>query len=61
MAKNQNLHDAMAAKNDEFYTRREDIDNELRHYKHYFKDKIVLVTIRTKVIFLNILLQTLII
>ncbi|MBQ7873481.1 MAG: adenine-specific methyltransferase EcoRI family protein [Clostridia bacterium] len=42
MAKNQNLHDAMAAKNDEFYTRREDIDNELRHYKHYFKDKIVL-------------------
>lgn len=32
----------MAAKNDEFYTRREDIDNELRHYKHYFKDKIVL-------------------
>ena len=42
MAKNQNLHDAMAAKNDEFYTRREDIDNELKHYKHYFKNKIVL-------------------
>ena len=42
MAKNESLHAAMAAKNDEFYTRREDIDNELKHYKHYFKDKIVL-------------------
>jgi hypothetical protein len=42
MAKNKNLHAAMVAKNDEFYTRREDIDNELKHYKDYFKDTIVL-------------------
>ena len=32
MAKNANLSAAKAAKNDEFYTRREDIENELAHY-----------------------------
>ena len=39
---NSNLHAAKAAKNDEFYTRLEDIENELRHYKQHFKGKTVL-------------------
>lgn len=43
MAKNRgsNLHSAKRAKNDEFYTRLSDIENELKHYKHHFKDKVV--------------------
>lgn len=41
MAKNNNLHAAKAAKNDEFYTRIEDIEVELKNYKDYFKDKTV--------------------
>ena len=32
---------AKAAKKDEFYTQLEDIENELKHYKAHFKDKIV--------------------
>ena len=36
-----NLHKAKNNKNDEFYTQLKDIENELKHYKHYFKDKIV--------------------
>lgn len=40
--KNKNLNAAAKAKKDEFYTRLEDIENELRHYKKFFKDKIVL-------------------
>jgi hypothetical protein len=39
--KNSNLHAAKAAKNDEFYTRLEDIENELKHYKGFFNGKIV--------------------
>lgn len=39
---NSNLHAAKAAKNDEFYTRLEDIENELRHYRHHFKGKTIL-------------------
>lgn len=39
--KNGNLHNAKAAKNDEFYTRLEDIEKELRHYKNQFKNKVV--------------------
>lgn len=39
---NSNLHAAKAAKNDEFYTRLEDIENELRYYKQHFKGKTVL-------------------
>lgn len=39
---NGNLHAAKKAKNDEFYTRLEDIENELRHYKQHFKGKTVL-------------------
>lgn len=40
-SKNTNLHQAKSAKNDEFYTKLEDIENELKHYKEHFKDKIV--------------------
>jgi hypothetical protein len=42
MAKNKQLGDARIAKKDEFYTRLEDIENELRHYKRHFKNKTVL-------------------
>ena len=39
---NKNLNQAKNAKKDEFYTQLADIENELRHYKEHFKDKIVL-------------------
>ena len=39
--KNRNFHAAKAAKNDEFYTREEDIENELRWYRPFFKNKVV--------------------
>lgn len=39
--KNTNLQAAKKAKNDNFYTRMEDIIEELQHYTHHFKDKIV--------------------
>ena len=42
MAKNDNLHKAKDAKNDEFYTRIEDVAEELRHYKKHFAGKDVL-------------------
>ncbi|MCY4300412.1 MAG: adenosine deaminase [Aestuariivita sp.] len=35
------LGDAKKAKNDEFYTQLSDIENELRHYKEHFKNKVV--------------------
>ena len=38
---NKSLHAAKDAKNDEFYTRIEDINEELNHYEDKFKDKIV--------------------
>ena len=38
---NKNLHQAKNNKKDEFYTQLSDIANELRHYKHHFKDKVV--------------------
>lgn len=38
---NSNLQSAKKAKNDEFYTRREDIENELSHYSEHFKGKVV--------------------
>ena len=34
---NSNLHKARKAKNDEFYTRYEDIENECQHYIEHFK------------------------
>ena len=42
MAKNNNLHAAKTAKNDEFYTQLVDIENELQHYQDFFKDKVVM-------------------
>ena len=41
MAGNKNLHTANKAKKDEFYTQLEDIEQELKHYRQHFKDKIV--------------------
>lgn len=41
MAGNKNLNKAARAKNDEFYTQLTDIENELRHYKDHFQDKII--------------------
>ena len=38
---NKNLKEAKKNKNDEFYTQLSDIENELKHYKNFFKDKIV--------------------
>lgn len=40
--KNLKLTRARKAKNDEFYTRLCDVENELGHYREHFKDKIVL-------------------
>lgn len=40
--KNLKLTRARKAKNDEFYTRLCDVENELRHYSEHFKDKVVL-------------------
>ena len=41
MSNNTNLRNAKKAKNDEFYTRIEDIENELKYYMDFFKDKVV--------------------
>ncbi|MBR0443726.1 MAG: modification methylase, partial [Clostridia bacterium] len=41
-ANNSLLNKANKAKKDEFYTQLADIENELRHYKAFFKDKVVL-------------------
>ena len=41
MGLNDNLNKARVIKNDEFYTQLPDIENELKHYKEHFKDKIV--------------------
>ena len=41
MSDNKNLTAAKRTKNDEFYTRLEDIEKELTNYKEYFKDKII--------------------
>ena len=38
---NTNLHQAKRNKKDEFYTQLIDIENELKHYKDRFKDKVV--------------------
>ena len=38
---NKNLHQAKNAKKDEFYTQLPDIENELKHYRHHFKNKVV--------------------
>ena len=41
MADNKTLRKAKMQKKDEFYTQLSDIENELRHYKAHFKDKVV--------------------
>lgn len=41
MSKNKNLIEAKKAKNDEFYTRYEDIEKEVVHYKDQLKGRIV--------------------
>ena len=41
MPKNNNLHTAKTAKNDEFYTQYTDIEKEMRYYKDFFKGKVV--------------------
>lgn len=41
MAKSDNLRIARANKQDEFYTQLSDIENELKHYKEYFKNKTI--------------------
>ena len=38
---NNNMHAAKKAKNDEFYTQLSDIENEVKHYKDQFRDKVV--------------------
>ena len=37
----ENLTQARIARNDEFYTQLDDISKELKHYKEYFRDKVV--------------------
>lgn len=41
MTRNSNLQNAKASKNDEFYTRIEDIEQELYHYRDHFRGKTV--------------------
>ena len=41
MGSNKNLASAKDAKKDEFYTQLPDIENELKHYKKYFKNKVI--------------------
>ena len=41
MSKNGNLHAAKRAKNDEFYTRRTDIEKEMVHYRRQFVGKTI--------------------
>lgn len=38
---NNSLKAAKKAKADEFYTQLSDVENELRHYKRHFRDKVV--------------------
>ena len=42
MAGNSNLHDSAKNKQDEFYTRLQLIEDELKHYRDHFKGKVVL-------------------
>ena len=42
MANNASLHAAGVAKQDEFYTQYEDIQNELNHYEKHFRGMTVL-------------------
>ena len=39
--KNTNLHQAKTAKDDEYYTLKDTVENEVKHYWHHFKNKII--------------------
>lgn len=41
MSNNKHLIRAKKVKNDEYYTQLEDIEKELSHYTHHFKDKVI--------------------
>lgn len=41
MAGNDNLHMSKSGKQDEFYTQLSTIEDELKHYRPFFKDKVV--------------------
>lgn len=41
MQNNKNLQTAKVEKNDEFYTRIEDVETELQHYTKHFSGKVV--------------------
>ena len=41
MAGNSNLHISRSGKTDEFYSQLSTIEDELRHYRQYFKNKII--------------------
>ena len=41
MAKNTSLRTAKDSKNDEFYTRLEDINEEMNHYENKFRGKVI--------------------
>ena len=41
MSDNKNLRNANKQKKDEFYTQLEDIENELKHYRKDFRDKVI--------------------
>ena len=41
MTKNMNLLSAKVGKNDEFYTQYKDVERELLHYKHHYRNKTV--------------------
>ena len=41
MAKNSSLNKAGIAKEDEFYTQLNDIENEMRHYREQFRGKVI--------------------
>lgn len=43
MSKNLNMNRALAAKNDEFYTRLVDIESELKNYRSQLKSKVILL------------------
>lgn len=57
MAGNKALRSADGNPNDEFYTQLSDIENEMKHYKEYFKGKTILCNCddpRNKVVLNNV-------
>jgi len=50
----KDLNNAKNSKKDEFYTQFPDIERELKHYKKYFKDKVVQFNARINKLFVNL-------